>query len=331
MRIQTVKPCYVVTYVTSKKQATMNNEAANILNGSFTTNFDLDESDIPQLGTHNDGRVNRTLITRDEVRDTSFSAALNRVHYGTYKGEPACLVSIDFSFRFRPRVLSRYSHASIKVTFKRAMDIHNHKIRSDDPSDDPGVVIMAPKEVYGIVTTVDEKKVRDITIPLMFSTPIGLSAGFQGHVSTERTEHRENRMEIHGELYYDDDHDEAPYGVTWDLYENSDQRDGIFRNFRAAIVVSNPPEQLMWMSVAVKPSVRFSVDPARLFGKNDPFARLLQMCDEPVLLDGKTPKGDHSELACDDFSSPSFPWPKVLWFPSEYKVSCSFFPPSFLP
>ena len=39
------------------------------------------------------------------------------------------------------------------------MDIHNHKIRSDDPSDDPGVVIMAPKEVYGIVTTVDEKKV----------------------------------------------------------------------------------------------------------------------------------------------------------------------------
>jgi len=220
----------------------MNSEAASILNGSFTTNFDLDESNVPQFGTHNDGRVNRTLITRDEVRDTSFSAALNRVHYGTYKGEPACLVSIDFSFRFRLRVLSRYSHASIKVTFKRAMDIHNHKIRSDDPSDDPGVVIMAPKEVYGIVTTVDEKKVRDITIPLMFNTPVGLSAGFEGHAGTERTEHQGNRMEIHGELYYDDDHDEAPYGVTWDLYENSNQRDGIFRNFGAAIVVSNPPE-----------------------------------------------------------------------------------------
>ena len=77
----------------------------------------------------------------------------------------------------------------------------------------------------------------------------------------------------------------------------------------------------MWMSVVVKPSVRFFVDPARLFGKNDPFARLLQMCDEPILLDGKTPKGDHSELACDDFSSPDFPWPKVLWFPAEYKVN----------
>src|SRR5256885_6294528 len=118
----------------------MNNEAANILNGSFTTNFDLDESEIPQLGIHNNGRVNRTLITRDAVRDTSFSAVLNRVHYGRYKDEPACLVSIDFSFRFRPRVPSRYSHALIKVTFKRALDINNHRIGSDDPSDDPGVV-----------------------------------------------------------------------------------------------------------------------------------------------------------------------------------------------
>jgi hypothetical protein len=300
---------------------------SDILNGSFNTNFDLDESNIPQLGIHNDGKVNRNLITRDAVRDTSFSATLNRVHYGTYKGEPACLVSIDFSFRFRPRVPSRYSYASIKVTFKRAMDILDHKTRSDDSSDDPRVVNMAPKEVYGIVKTVDDKKIRDITMPLMFRTPIGLSTGVEGHMGTERTEQQENRMEIHGNLYYDDDHDEA-YGVTWELYENSAQRDGIFRNIRAAIVLCNPPEQPMWMSVTVKPSVRFSVNPARLFNKNDPFARLFQMNDKPILLDGKTPKGDSFETACDDLSSPTFPWAKVLWFPAEYKVGRPFFHPA---
>lgn len=286
----------------------------------FTTKFDLDETHIPQLGIHNDGRVNRNLVARDAVQDTSFSATLRRVHYGTYQSESACLVVLDCAFRFRPRVLSRYSYASVKVTFRHAVDINNHKIKPTKPSDDPAVVNLAPKEVYGIVKTVEEKKVRDITIPLMFESPIGLSAGVEGHLGIERTEHQDNRMEVHGNLHYDDDHDEA-YGATWELYENPAQGDGIFRHFRAAIILCHPADQPMWMSVTVKPSVKFSLNPERLFDKNDPFARLLQRNDEPVLLDGKTGKSDGTEISCNDFSSPDFPWSKVLWFPAEYKVS----------
>jgi hypothetical protein len=70
----------------------------------------------------------------------------------------------------------------------------------------------------------------------------------------------------------------------------------------------------------VKPSVKFSVDVRRLFGKNDLFARLLQQNGQPVLLDGKTPKERQQGFGCDDFTSPEYPWHKVLQLPVEYKA-----------
>jgi hypothetical protein len=69
------------------------------------------------------------------------------------------------------------------------------------------------------------------------------------HASMETTEHQDNWMEIHGQLYEDDDHVDEANAVSWDLFENPVQRDGIFRNFRGAIVVLYPPGRPMWMEV----------------------------------------------------------------------------------
>lgn len=85
---------------------------------------------------------------------------------------------------------------------------------------------MAPKEVYGIVKTVDEKKYWDVSIPLMFEIPVGFSAGITGTAGAEKNVIEDNRMEIHGNLSQDDDHDEGANGVTWDLTENKAQKDG---------------------------------------------------------------------------------------------------------
>jgi hypothetical protein len=300
------------------------NDPADLLNQSLSTTFDIDKKEVPQqLGVRNQGRVNRTLVTRYAVSSTSFTASLNSVQYGTYMDESACLVAIDFSFSFHPRVASRYSYAYIKCAFTKAADVRRPAARNPNTADDPRVKNMAPKEVYGIVKTIEEKKVRDVTIPVMFESPIGLSAGLEGHVGQETIEHQENRMEIHGRLSYDDDDHEEANIVIWELYENPAQRDGIFRDLRVVIIVSNPSGQPMWMKVTVKPSVKFSVDPRRLFEKNDPFARLVQKNDDPVLLDGKTAKLGPVEVGSTDFSAPQFPWGKILWLPTEYKVANS--------
>ncbi|KIV82694.1 hypothetical protein PV11_04785 [Exophiala sideris] len=282
----------------------------------FVTDFELEEDshDPPQLGIQNQGHVNRPLITRDAIRDTGFSAILQRVQYGTHNGAPACLIVMDLSFRFMGRTLSRYSHGKVEVKLSRAVDPSNHKIVSRQPSEDPKVVNIAPKEVYGIVKVVEGRKYREVSIPVMFESPVIASAGVEVTFGSEETEHQEHRMEIFGELYWDDDHTEAACGATWDLRENETQRDGIFRSFRAAIIVENPPGIAMWMRVEVVPSVKFSINPARLFSKG----RLLQKNDDPILLDGKTPYGDPVGQGV-DFHSAQFPWATVVWTPSEYK------------
>jgi|TARA_R110002003_G_scaffold9_14_gene486 hypothetical protein len=288
------------------------------LNSSFETEFVFDDAAaIPQLGIEAKGKINRHLITQDKIGSTSFSATTQRIQYGTYHGKHACLIVIDFTFRFKPKVAARYSYASITVMFRRATDSSNHRAPKAPPESDPHVVNMAPKSMYGVVTSVEDKTVHDVTVPVMFENPFGLKAGVELHTSMERLEHSEHRMEIHGQRYEDDDHVDAPNGVSWDLFENPIHQNGILRNFRAAVVVLNPPGKPMWMEVVVKPSVKFSVDPRRLLRKNDAFAKLLQLNDQPVPLDGKTPKDDQAELGCDDFTSSKFPWPMILRLPVE--------------
>ncbi|KAF1997263.1 hypothetical protein P154DRAFT_292434 [Amniculicola lignicola CBS 123094] len=283
------------------------------LNGPFETEFDFDDAAaIPQLGIEAKGKVNRQLITQEKIGSTSFSATTQHVQYGKYHGSPACLVAIDFIFRFKPKVLARYSYASITVTFRRATDLGNHRASKAPPQDDPHVANMAPKSMYGVAAAFEERPAHDVTVPVVFENPLGLGTAVESHAKIEDTGNTEHRMEIHGQPFEDDDHIDAPNGASWDLFEDPVKKDGILRNFRAAVVVLNPPGQPMWMKVVVVPSVKFSVDPRRLFGKNDPFAKLLQLNDQPVPLDGKTPKESQVDFGCDDFTSPHFPWANIL-------------------
>src|SRR5436190_9834038 len=287
------------------------------VNSDFDTDFDVTE-EKPILGIHNNGRVNRPLATQDKIGNTSFSAILNQVHYGTYENKPACLISLDFSFRFRAMSLCRHNYAEIEVEFEKTIDPQNPKVRCRSPMLDPKVVNMAPKEVYGIAKTDGERKYWDVSIPIMFKSPIGASAGITGNAETGKIVGEDNYMAIYGELSQDDDHDEGANGVTWDLTENQAQNNGIFRHFRAAIIVQHRPNEAFWMRVSVKPSVKFSLDPQRLSQKGDFLHKLLQRNDDPILLDGITPKGS-DDLDCDDFSSENFPWGKVLTIPEECK------------
>jgi hypothetical protein len=193
------------------------------VNANFDTDFILEEAEAPQLGIKASDKINRRLVTQEKIGSSSFIAVLDRVQYGTYNGTPTCLVALDFTFRFGPKAVSRYNEAHIKVSFTRAADANNHKTRNEDPDLDPKVQNMAPKSVYGIVKTVEEKTVKDFTVPVMFESPLGLSAGVELHAGMERTEHQESRMEIHGQLFEDDDHVDGANAVFWDLYENRAQ------------------------------------------------------------------------------------------------------------
>ncbi|KAK3389594.1 hypothetical protein B0H63DRAFT_464006 [Podospora didyma] len=262
------------------------------------------------LGIHNDGRVNRLLATQEHIGRTSFSAYLRHVQYGTYQSRPACLLAVDISFRFPAKSSSRFSSAEVDITFEKALNRNKPSQRCTDASLDPVVTNFAPKAMLGQVRERENRKTLELEVPLTFEAPFG-SAEFAARWSREMTMTEEGRAELHGNLAQDDEHDDGANSVVWDLTENPVSKEGILRSFRAvAVLYLRRRGEAFWMRVDVKPVVKFSLDPSRLFTK-----RLVREGDEPILLDGETVLGESSCHGHEVFDAADFPWETVLNLP----------------
>lgn len=231
------------------------------------------------------------------------------MQYGTYQSKPACLLAVDFSFRFPSKGNGRFTYSEIEVTFEKALNIKNPSLCSIDASLDPIVANFAPKEIQGLVTQWENKKSFEIEVPVVFDVPFG-SAGLSAKWTRETTLTEEGRIEVHGNLAQDDEHADGANSVTWDLSENPISKEGILRSFRGVFLLFWPPREALWMHVSVKPLVSFSLDPRRLFTK-----KLVREKDEPVLLDGETTLGNSSCFEYDKFDADDFPWQAVLNLP----------------
>lgn len=153
----------------------------------------------------------------------------------------------------------------------------------------------------------------EIEVPVMVKYGPA-EAGVKAKGGVEDKTDREHRLSVHGYTLSDDDH-KYDNCVNWRVLENRALKTGIFYRFLAATVVLIPTDgtSTMKMKMNVKPSVAFSLNPARLFSKRD----------DPVFLDGKTAKGLPVSAGL-DFNDKKFPWTDVVKFPVEYEVSLSY-------
>lgn len=267
--------------------------------------FSPEESEA-QLRIENGGRVNRSLATQEQIGRTGYSAYVRHVQYGAYDGKPACLVGLDFAFRFPPRAGTRFSSAEIEASFEKALDPNDPSVRSTDASIDPVVANFAPKQMLGPAREKASSRSFGVEIPTMFGIPL-VSTGVTASWARETTKNEEGRAELYGNFAQDDDHDNGANSVTWDLTENPVSKEGVFRSLRSVVLLFCRPSEAFWLRISVKPVVQFSLDPRRLFKK-----RLVQDKDDPVLLDGSTMVGHLSLLDYSDFTDPEFPWQKLF-------------------
>ncbi|KAK0726413.1 hypothetical protein B0T21DRAFT_385675 [Apiosordaria backusii] len=230
----------------------------------FTSDLIPDPSSPPTLAIKNNSRINRTLATHSNLSPSSYSAYLRHVQYGLYRSKPACLLALDFTFRFPSKSTSRFSSAEITLTFTHCSSPSKPSLPSPDPTLDPIIANFAPTE--------------------------------------------EGQAELHGYLAQDDEHDDGANSVAWDMTENPVSKGGIFRSFRGVVVLHlRRPGEAFWLKVDVKPVVKFSLDPKRLFAQ-----RLIGKRDDPILLDGKTTLGDSVCHGYEAFDAEDFPWDAVL-------------------
>lgn len=283
------------------------------VNQDIETEFEFDKTAGTTLGgIKNKGKTNREKVTAASIKHTSFKCILDRVQYGTYDLKPACLIEFDFWFHFENKSKSRLrcTTAFIEIVFTKTTDEKFTPLPNHSPDDDPVVVLFGPAKVWGLMKSVTEKQTHLLMIPFLIKSD-SIDTGIK-YVNTHQSENVvDHRMNIQGSTIGDAEHSRDNI-VRWKLDENEAQKDGIVHQFRAVVVVLLPPgDGRMKAKVTVKPTVNFSLNPARWL--------LRQKSDDPVYLDGATSKGRPLEGLA-DFHDPSFDWAQAVKIPAEYQV-----------
>ncbi|KAF3905311.1 hypothetical protein ABW20_dc0100372 [Dactylellina cionopaga] len=287
-------------------------DVSSRLNADFETTLeDNDDEDFePELGISNNDQINREKITAKEIGSTSFKATLTTVQYGVYNSEAACFLLFDLHFSFIPSTRTRYVYAHVDMEFTSC---DNSKLTLSEPykpEDDPAVAAVIPGELWGKVKESKEKTLWQFSIPALFQTPIGLQTGIEFEGGAEKETRRDHRMSVIASITGDDDHIRDNC-LDWKISENKAQAYGIPFHLTTGAIITLPkgPLKTMMAKVTVKPKVSFSMNLLRLRSKKD----------DPIYLDGVTPKGNPVFQAGVDFKEQNIDWVKILNLTDEYQ------------
>jgi hypothetical protein len=176
--------------------------------------FTFESSDLEDqlLGARDDAhalrnnievRVNKELITDEEISKCVFSTRTLFVQYGTFGGKNACLVSFEFTFH---PFNTRFKNAEIDICFQST---------SPQAATHPRVALVSPKEING------DKSEAVITKALTGQLQLGYeSVSITGNGTYSKESNRTYHMSIRGSKV-------GKSGARWTLVENPDQNDGI--------------------------------------------------------------------------------------------------------
>ena len=175
--------------------------------------------------------ANRTTITEETHLYTTLQTTLVQVQYGLYNDQPACLLIVDFRFKFRPgvhRVKSVKIHIELSFPPTAAGGINN-ETQNSPPY--PMVVKIAPRILHG--TPVFESVGRTDTA----SGDAGYDTlGLHFSLQRESRYDRKLKSKIEGVIIGTAEHPESQ--IEWDVTEANKVKSGVVPFFRAAVIIS---------------------------------------------------------------------------------------------
>ena len=173
--------------------------------------------------------------TRQKVLDKDFLnrravGKVLRVQYGYYKTQPACLLVLNFTFRYS-RDLLRFKEAKIVISFERMS--RGGKVTGQEK--DPIVRNYSPKTIFGFVTTesIDLTYSGKIqcTVPL---GPVTLSPELQTTKGSSFT--KDHRLQIIGQDFPTKDGAESSE-VEWTVSERGKVDYGIPNELNVGVII----------------------------------------------------------------------------------------------
>jgi hypothetical protein len=167
-------------------------------------------------------------VTHKEFWDAGVIGMVNRVSWGTYHGNTACLVVFSFSLRSGDHAL-RFRNANVKITFER----HAPSVPTQAY---PAVLVFAPRKIFGM-PTIESKKLA-YKVELSAEVPIGpVEVGPTASIENESLYEKEHRFKTVGNFWATKNGSDWDI-VYWDVKENRRAKYGIPDRLNVGVIVS---------------------------------------------------------------------------------------------
>lgn len=184
------------------------------------------------------------LIQEGKLGGSELSARMNKAIFGTFDGQPACLILIrvDFCPKGGMRSWFRFRSATVQADFSD-IDKNDDQEESDDSDDEersgPLVLKLYPELIRGHVQTAAHKyNIKGYVEP----AAVGVGAA----IGAERTFMSEGLHLVHGRMVSDQE------GAKWSMTENEVSSSGIYEQPTFAVIVRHDLEKGFAMKLSVK-------------------------------------------------------------------------------
>ena len=186
------------------------------------------------------------LLQEGKLGDTEFSARLQKVVFGSFEGQPACLlvVQVDFVPK-KNRGFFRFRNAIVEVEFEDVDHGADESMEDDDDDEEdyhgPVVCKFDPGLIRGHLQTAAE------SYNIQFQVPLAPVSGAAISMGRSVTSPREGLHLVHGRLMGD-----PPTRVKWIINENEMSKSGIYEQPIFATVLRHGPGRPFTMAVNIK-------------------------------------------------------------------------------
>lgn len=188
------------------------------------------------------------LLQEGKLGSSDFSARLRKVIFGTFDGDPACLISFRVDFASAKKGWFRFRNATLEAEFEQCGEAAHDDDDDDDGDDDdeeeytgPLIRKFYPELVRGHISSAAETYGLGFEVPLLPAGGAAISAGYK------ITSPREGLHLIHGRLM-----GTPETRVKWTMNENEVTKSGIYEQSMFAVIVQHVQDQSFTMALKLK-------------------------------------------------------------------------------
>ena len=192
------------------------------------------------------------LLQEGKLGSSEFSARLRKAVFGTFDGDPACLISFRVDFASAKKGWFRFRNATVEAEFEQCGEAA-HDDDDDDGDDDDGddddeeeytgplIRKFYPELVRGHISSAAETYGLGFEVPLLPMGGAAISAGYK------ITSPREGLHLIQGRLM-----GTPETRVKWTMNENEVTKGGIYEQPMFAVIVRHVQDQSFTMALKLK-------------------------------------------------------------------------------